>query len=212
MANLVSLRGLALPFEWAGFCYGRWEFFAAGALNAQLATQPRVFLNFVDHAGPSIACPLQLFADRRGLFFKASITAEVWDQIRAYMVNGTDRRSVGVSGLNRTESVLADGRRYVRIMEAAIDHVTICDDRAVYGGTGVWPGPEDRVGDLPPRLARLEAAWIGAWRRKAALKAITSMRKRAADLALSRVCSDGSLLGPGPASSRRHHDCRRRPC
>jgi hypothetical protein len=190
--GFVSLRGYALQFMEVGELGGELSYFDHGAFNIE--TNGSVYLNFRTHDAPPIARSIDVFADDYGLGFLASVPATTWDSIRPAMTmrDGTQYCS-GLFDIEKSELIkLADGRPCKRITRARLRHVTICSV-AVFRGGACWPA--EVVGELPPRLADLNAKWIGG------RQATIARRAKPAVAAASRPATPDAFL----ASRREEH-------
>jgi hypothetical protein len=154
--GFVSLRGYALKWLDIGYVKGIPEYFDFGSINP--ATNGPVYLNFGEHSAPSICNPVDLHVDDYGLGFLASISELNWLRIKRDVLRGGAQFASGLFRFDKEDTVeLASGERCRRFVKARIEHITITDCSAVYKGTGVWPAKV--VGEMPPRLAELNARW-----------------------------------------------------
>jgi len=156
VSPFISLRGFAIPYGQVESCGGRREFVTAATFQNPLARIRQAFLNFGYHDADAICTPVTFFSCPYGLAFSASVSDEIWREIRGYLVGTYQFCSVQMDERQAFYERAPDGRCAVHIREASVEHVTITD-RPIYSGTGIWPAPGVLFCDLPPRLAALNA-------------------------------------------------------
>ena len=177
---MIRLCGYALPFDEAERNGTRVEFVPT---DSDLTLPSDSFLNFGDHDAPAIS-QVALFADDYGIGFETKIDDATWRAIKPYVVTNFTRCSVEIAGERGEWAKQPDGGQFWCVTSGRISHVTIvADDRAIYGGTGIWLAPEHVIGALPPRVAGLADRWeagrsSSARRADARQWAAAEMRKR----------------------------------
>jgi hypothetical protein len=202
MTNLTRLRGYCIPFGTACRVGPMMEYADAESFSSFLARRARPYLTFGQHDAEPIGGITEIFADGFGLGFRATISDEVWRQIRWQMCRSDQREassycSIYMTGLEH-ERLVSDGRVYHRIKKADIQHVAISDMSVVYQDTGIWP--VEVTGEMPPRLARLAVHWDRGY---AAHQEIES-KTRAAELAATkaRLAAKKNTTKPGLPADR----------
>ncbi|ESY21428.1 hypothetical protein X750_16870 [Mesorhizobium sp. LNJC394B00] len=186
-----TIRGLALPFDEETWFAGAWESVAPCAITLGAGN---VGMFFASHSqqvpwASTGRSTLRLFTDERGLWFEGELAnrpggAELLASIGSGAVDGC---SVYFASELRGREGVERGEPFRRILEARVDHISLCADPA-YCGTGVWRADVDEY-TLPARLRSLARQWVAADRKSQREhgRAPAGMRGGAATLAAGSV-------------------------
>lgn len=156
------IRGLACPFSSPTWVRGVLEEVVCEAFKD--VDGRSVEVHAFGHGGPVIAArgQVRLWQNEKGLFFQASLPADVGLSSILSLVRSGAGCSVNFDGSSwRAYEGERSGYRYRTIFDADIDHIAIAHG-AAYRSTAVWLKADEQHGRLPDGLRQIaNAARLG---------------------------------------------------
>lgn len=168
--SFITIRGYAAPFNRPMHVAGRGvEVIDRGAFDHMLNKRGKIRVTWDSHADDAevLAHDAELFVDGYGLAFSCQVDMRSagngrrnWSIIRAITTcnNPADQCSVGGLAIAAERSDVVDGMPCTRVVQASIDHITICRDAAYGRFTACWP-THLPIEDAPWRVQELAAQW-----------------------------------------------------